>query len=216
MWVALVWKEYRSQRGVLLAVIALATLGYWATCQWHDTRRGADRWFLAVPAAALAFGGMSIADERERGTLALLRRLPTHPFRVWAVKSATALGATAIVFGVLAAVAQAVKGLDTVPRNAVPVTVSLALVAWASAALCSNVTNQTLVAVAAGGALTMLLESLLFLWDTSLVDANFFGLRGDPPALIVRTVEVVLLGWAAYRLACGPAGRRRAARRQTA
>lgn len=116
---AMLWKEWREQRLVALAVLAFGALGLYLAGQFAEPVAGGSAWERSGPrevlALALAYlagatcGAILLADEKEVGTLEFLDTLPTRRRTVWfgkavagvalAVGQCGALAGFAILFG---------------------------------------------------------------------------------------------------------------------
>jgi len=109
MILALVWKEWREQRTIALAVLAFGVLALALTAQFVDPSSGASvltkagaRELMALSLAYLAgavCGAVLLADEKEVGTLEFLDTLPSRRRSLWAGKA---------VFGLYLVVGQCV------------------------------------------------------------------------------------------------------------
>jgi hypothetical protein len=204
MWTALLWKEYRTQRALVLAMGALAVLGLALTMLWPEVRPGAAQWFLVVPAAALAMGAMAYAEEREHKTLGLLRRLPTHPARHWTAKAIVAQVGWLVVLAALCWVAGQTGVRVRSWTGLMLMVVPLSLLAWSSAALFSAFMGQVLTAAMAGAGLLIALELALYAClDQPLAPRGLTAMRVDAISPIIRLVETALLAGLGYRLSRG-------------
>lgn len=121
---ALIWKEWREQRAILIAVLAFGAVTLAATAQFAESRAGGSVWEQIGPKEllpqALAYlagavcGAMLLADEKEVGTLEYLDGLPCRRRSVWLGKAAA--GGTFAVFQAAALAAMALGLGCTDPR----------------------------------------------------------------------------------------------------
>ena len=106
----LIWKEYRLQRGLWIAIVTLVLMlqagSAWWT--WQDPAGAADRvnWpfglALVLSACyALGCGAILFADERQTGTFEFQRALPVSSPRVFAAKAVYAVASTVAMIVVL-------------------------------------------------------------------------------------------------------------------
>jgi ABC-2 family transporter protein len=105
---AFIWKEWREQRIVALAVLLFGALAMYLTAQFVEQSSGATldsggaRELMAIALAYLAgavSGAILLADEKEVGTLEFLDTLPSRRRNVWVGK---------VIAGALLAVGQCV------------------------------------------------------------------------------------------------------------
>jgi hypothetical protein len=107
MIAAIVWKEWREQRTIALAVLAFGVLALVLTAQFAEASTGGrfleqigTREMMALGLAFLAgivCGAMLLADEKEAGTLEFLDSLPCRRRSLWLGK---------VVFGLILTVVQ--------------------------------------------------------------------------------------------------------------
>ncbi len=130
---ALLWKELRMQRPVLLAGAAFALLAPWLVAGMLSTV-GSEAAFDIVrtlpgvlaglsPFLAVAAGAITFATEAEDGTEGFLLSRPVSRLRVWCVKvgaAAVVLVGTAAISLVAIRVTAAVIGLPSVDYVAIP------------------------------------------------------------------------------------------------
>ncbi|HKA06264.1 MAG TPA: ABC transporter permease [Gemmataceae bacterium] len=93
MILAMVWKEWREQRTIALAVLVFGLLAMSATAQFVDPTGGGTTWaeggareLMALSLAYLAgavCGAVLLADEKEVGTLEFLDSMPSRRRDVW-------------------------------------------------------------------------------------------------------------------------------------
>jgi hypothetical protein len=106
---AVLWKEWREQRTIALAVLTFSVLALALTAQFAEPRSGGSVWGQAgareLMALSLAYlagavcGAVLLADEKEVGTLEFLDSLPSRRRNLWIGK---------VVFGLALVVAQCV------------------------------------------------------------------------------------------------------------
>ena len=106
---AVIWKEWREQRTIALAVLTFGVLALALTAQFADPRPGGSVWGQAgareLMALSLGYlagavcGAVLLADEKEVGTLEFLDSLPSLRRNLWLGK---------VVFGLLLVIAQCV------------------------------------------------------------------------------------------------------------
>src|SRR5262249_31906729 len=123
---ALVWKEWREQRTIALAVLAFGVLALVLTAQFAPATSGGPsvvsrlgaRELMAPALAYLAgavCGAMLLADEKEAGTIEFLDALPCLRRQVWVGKAVFGVGLTLIQSVLLAALAIGFGCVDSSP-----------------------------------------------------------------------------------------------------
>jgi len=200
------WKEWRSQRGLAVGILAIGALGCWAAMQFAELTAVAVNCLLVAPVGALAFGAASIADERETGTLGLLRRLPVHPLRIWLTKAVfgTVLGLVLLAaLWLVAWLTGAVKGHPV--GLYVLAVATLCPLAWAAGAVWSSVSKQTVTAAVAGAGVLVGIELIL---GQALASRHSFGMNqmflGGWGSAGARLMLALVLGAMGYWLFAGP------------
>lgn len=119
---AMLWKEWREQRTVALAVLSFGALSLYLTAQFADPVGGGSAWERGGPrelmAVALAYlagavsGAILLADEKEVGTLEFLDTLPCRRRTLWVGKAVAGGLITIFQCGVLALTAVALGSTD--------------------------------------------------------------------------------------------------------
>ncbi|MGD8328661.1 MAG: ABC transporter permease subunit [Acidobacteriota bacterium] len=221
---ALLWKELRVQRPVLLAgaiaavlgpLLVLAMFSTEGRFEYFDIARGmrtlaACAWpFLAVAAGAIPF-----ATEAEDRTAGFLLSRPVSRARVWCVKvgaAAITLAATGLFFQLAIRVSEwSVGGPPADYRMTLgysdwtlfvsSTVVGLGLMFFACAVLCSTLVTRPLTAAAASVAVGLAVLSLIFtLWSVlglaPHLEPQWLGVEMIAVAAILVTVSLLVFAW---------------------
>jgi ABC-type transport system involved in multi-copper enzyme maturation permease subunit len=158
----MVWKEYRQQLGLFLA-LAIGTVVLHGIIAWGASLRDHPLPITAVYHVvlimpifyALGCGATLFAGEREMETYSFLAALPQPRWSTFAAKTSVALLSTILLSLVCLATAYVVAqgrwpGTSDAPPVADYALITLEVLAWSS--LCSLLLKNPLVAVAAAGA----------------------------------------------------------------
>ena len=191
---ALIWKEWREQRSVMLAGIGIAAvLPFFMMAGLSVDRQNTtfgdvlEALLIALlafvwPLFAAAAGAITIATESGEGTLRFLLSRPVSRSKVWAIKVSSAAGAVAAVAVFSLVVIWVVNRLATIDASAWsfssimrslsptffdPMTlVSMTVLLFACSVLFSSLLNRPLTAAAAGLASALILLSfILVTWS---------------------------------------------------
>jgi hypothetical protein len=141
---AIVWKEWREQRAIALAVLAFGVLALALTAQFAEPAAGGSPWSQSgtreLMAQGLAYlagtvcGAMLLADEKEIGTMEFLDTLPAHRRNLWTGKVAFGVGLALLQAAIMAGLAIAFGCVDQrvspVAYVAVVMFVGLLAFAW--------------------------------------------------------------------------------------
>jgi len=221
---ALLWKELRMQRPVLLAGVAVAVLGPLLVLAMLSTARDIAYWDLVRalrvvlagtwPFLAVAAGAITFATEAEDGTARFLLSRPVSRARVWCVKVGAAAGVLAVT-GLLSLLAIRVVALlaGSPPadwRMSVGYTdwtlfvgstvLGLGLLFFACGVLCSTVVARPLTAAAAAVAVGLAMLSLVFmLWSAVGLRANlepqWLGVEMIALSAILVGISLLVFTW---------------------
>lgn len=205
MMAALVWKEYREQRGVWLTLALLAALVLAGLPLAYQPEAAAERDFreglLAVAGAlawthALVCGAMLLAGETEAGTQGVLDALPAPRLALWLGKLAAGLALVAGQVALLAALA----GPAGLPEQAPPWLVAAGLAAVGLHGLSWGMLCSARASTVLGAVGLALLCNLALVPAAALALACPLGalayLAGLPvttPALVVAVLALTLL-----------------------
>ncbi|HKB05191.1 MAG TPA: hypothetical protein VKD90_23400 [Gemmataceae bacterium] len=121
---ALMWKEWREQRTIALAIFAFGVLALFLTAQFAPVTGGGSSYLsrlgareLMAPAlaylAGAVCGAMLLADEKEVGTMEFLDALPCLRRGVWIGKAAFGLVLTLLQATILAVLAVELDCVDS-------------------------------------------------------------------------------------------------------
>ncbi len=221
---ALLWKELRMQRPVLLAGTAFALLSPWLVAGMLSTSNSeaafdivrvlpgalAGLWpFLAVAAGAITF-----ATEAEDGTEHFLLSRPVSRARVWCVKVGAAvvsLAGTAVVSLAAIEVTATVIGPPPVDYVTYPffseetmfgaaTVIGFGAMLFGCGVLCSTLVTRPLTAAAAAIALALALVACVFLlWSvlglTPQLEPQWLGTELVVVALILLFASLLVFTW---------------------
>jgi len=239
---ALAWKEWREQRPVVVAGVAIsAVLPFFvvaASMLNNDGRLDQIVEVLPVafmagwwPLLAAASGAITIANEEEGGTIRFLLSRPVSRINIWLVK--VSLGMLAV--GTVAAFSLFVVWLvnrwvppeASVERFAMlmgslsstiydPIALtSLSILLFSCAVFCSSLLNRTLTAAAAGLALALiLLSGVMLVWASLSLDPTLEPQWAAFEVMLLSAGVLLasLVVFAWAELFGGPAGAPRGAR----
>jgi hypothetical protein len=155
----LVWKEWRQQRDLMLAIGMIALLMQGIAVLWmtlNDQRSSSGVMHLAflMPLFyALGCGATLFAGEHDQETFPWLRSLPLHSGDVWWAKVFTGAATTLLLLLVLPLIGWLMLGAPRaeIPHVEAPLYVLAALEILTYAVLCSLLTRHPLWAVAVAG-----------------------------------------------------------------
>ncbi|HKB02363.1 MAG TPA: hypothetical protein VKD90_09090 [Gemmataceae bacterium] len=184
---AIVWKEWREQRAIALAVLAFGVLALVLTAQFADPAGGGSMWSQAgareLMAQGLAYlagtvcGAMLLADEKEIGTLEFLDTLPARRRTLWAGKVTFGVGLALFQSAIMAGLAIAFGCVDqrVSPVAYAAVVMLVGLLAFAWGMFGGSLAKSTLGAVFQGSIGSVITGSILAVGFTFLFGPRTMG-----------------------------------------
>jgi hypothetical protein len=223
---AMLWKEWREQRAVAVAVLAFGSLALVLTAQFVDPSKGSGlegagaREIMAVALAYLAgavAGAILLADEKEVGTLEFLDTLPCRRRAVWAGKMVAGVTLAVAQCAFLALVAFATGSVDerVPPLNYAAAVVLIGFLAFAWGAFGGALARSTLGAVFQGS-LACLAAGIVIVIPFAVYTRAGPLLRMAPTALLLFYATWVAVGLAGSAALFTTVDRRRRSRRARA
>ncbi|MDH3629459.1 MAG: ABC transporter permease subunit, partial [Acidobacteriota bacterium] len=189
---ALVWKEWRTLRGLLIANVVLCLIAPLALSAWSaaflQDRAGdsmavlllSTSLFAVLPIFAAACGATVIAGERSERTIGYLLSRPMSRFRIYATKVAVALSAWLLVALCWWVTTWIVHGgpIVSVGRQMAfefgeqwMLWVVLSFLVFCCAVMASTWLSQTMTAAAGGVAMAAVFASILYvLWGRTTLE----------------------------------------------
>jgi len=221
---AMLWKETRMQRPVLLSCAAFAALAPLAVLAMFSTEaryvgfdivRGLSTVLAALwPFLAVAAGAITFATEVEDGTELFLLSRPVTRVRVWCLKVGAAAATMALTGALsLAVIRAAAWGIGPVPADYfarsnfgdwamfVPWTVfGLGVLMFAAGVFCSTIIGRPLTAAAAAIALGLTVLAVVFAAWAVLglvphLEPQWFGAQTMVLAAILLVASLMVFSW---------------------